>query len=98
MLIHVNVTSLLPPPVGKLVLKEGQIVTKNGRGRCAVSSAQMWLNFRCLSPNADDEDHESVHEVMEDLAGSSATKKARARKILKSPSKKVSLDVLATFR
>ena len=37
-------------------------------------------------------------KVMEDLAGSSATKKARARKILKSPSKKVSLDVLATFR
>ena len=37
-----------------------------------------------------DEDHESVYEGKEELAGSSATKKTRARKIQKSPTKKVS--------
>ena len=36
-----------------------------------------------------DEDLESVHEGIHDLAGSSATKRKRARKILKTPEKKV---------
>ena len=36
-----------------------------------------------------DDDLESVHEGIHDLAGSSATKRKRARQILKTPDKQV---------
>lgn len=39
-----------------------------------------------------DEDLESVQEAMGDLAGSSATKRKRAKQIVKSPEKIVSLN------
>ena len=45
----------------------------------------------------DDEDHESVHEGLEHLAGSSATKKTRARQLLRSPAKRVSCNLLYAF-
>lgn len=38
-----------------------------------------------------DEDLESVHEAMDDLAGSTATKKNRAKQIAKKPKKTVSV-------
>lgn len=41
-----------------------------------------------------DEDLESIHKGVEDLAGYSATKRRRARKILRTPEKKVSVSHL----
>lgn len=71
------------------------------RSRVCLIHHSLSLLFRVhcvIFRNAeDDEDHESVHEGMEQLAGSSATKRTRARQILKSPAKRVSCDLLYTF-
>ena len=66
---------------------------------CRLPSCGLTMHSHCtfLSFPECDEDHESIHGGMEDLAGSSATKKTRARKLLKSPSRKVSWKGFITF-
>ena len=51
---------------------------------------QTLSNNWCLFPNTDcDEDLESVHDGMDELVGSTTTKRTRARQLLKTPAKKV---------